>query len=55
MWNPFKSKYEDNGIVTAKCNEHSKLLKSVYRIEGENLAIITLLSVVLVVVLTKVI
>jgi hypothetical protein len=51
MWHPFGKKDESESTVTSKCNEHSKLIRIVYRIEGENAVIIVLLSVIIVIIL----
>lgn len=46
---------KNDSIITIKCNEHDTIQKALYRIEGENIAIISLISVILTLVVAKII
>ncbi len=53
---PFRKKeISGDEIIFPKCNEHTKYVKQMSRIEGENLAILTMLGIILIVILEKMI
>jgi hypothetical protein len=50
-----KKKDETKNIITVKCDAHEDLCTRLARIEGENIAIITMLGIILAVVIVKVV
>lgn len=54
VWTLKRKKDNVSSIVTVKCDEHQDLVSRLARIEGENIVIITMLTVVVAFILTKV-
>lgn len=48
-----KEKDEGDELVTPKCNSHEKLVAKLSRIEGENIAILAMLGVILTVIMSQ--
>ena len=40
-------------IITTKCNEHYKLIRQMARIEGENIAILAMLGIILIIIIER--